>query len=56
MTKKKTSEFDDARRAASTAFGLGAVRTLLNKYDKEEDERMALGMVNSVAVWAQALL
>ena len=49
-------QFDDAWRAASTATGLGAVRTLLNKYDKEEDERMALGMVNSVAVWAQALL
>ena len=30
-----------------TATSLGAVRTLLNKYDKEEDER-------SVAIWAQA--
>ena len=50
-------EFDGSWQAASgTATGLGAVRRLLNKYDREEDERMALGMVNSVAVWAQALL
>ena len=41
-------QFDDAWRAASgTATGLGAVRRLLSKYDREEDERMALGMVNS---------
>ena len=47
MTKQKTSELDDAWRAASAATGLGGVRTLLNKYDKEENERMALGMVKS---------